>query len=80
MASSTEAESLRNQLSNKEEEVRNLTSELSQLEQQLRLRVREEEGARNHQCLADEVGLASGLTCHDVLLVWPNPYTSQHWK
>ena len=74
MASSTEAESLRTQLSNKEEEVRNLTSELSQLEQQLRLRVREEERARIHHSLADEVALASGSTCHDFLLVWPNPY------
>ena len=74
MASSTEVESLRNQLSNKEEEVQNLSSELSQLEQQLRLRVRKEEMAPARRSLADELALAPGSTHHNFLLVCPNSY------
>jgi predicted RNase H-like nuclease (RuvC/YqgF family) len=72
MASNTEVESLKNQLSNKEEEVRDLSSELSQLKQQLSLRVREEEGALTHRSLADEVALASDLRCNNILLVRPS--------
>ena len=74
MASSAETESLRNRLSNKEEEVRELTSELSQLEEQLRLRVREDERERIHPSLSVEVELASASTRHDFLMVWLNQY------
>ena len=77
MTSSTEVELLRDQLSKKEEEVRNLSSELSQLEWQLQLRVGEEKGTMTCKSFAEEVALASRVsdsTCHNFLLVRPNPY------
>jgi hypothetical protein len=74
MASSTEVELLRNQLSKKEEELHDLSVELNKAKQELQRRVREERSALTHQSVADELALASGSTGHKFLLVWHNLY------
>jgi hypothetical protein len=73
MVSSTEVEALKKQLSAKGEEVFHLSSEVSQLERQLRLKVEAEERSLGHQS-----------TLHNFLLVQPYPLLStshsEHWQ